>query len=117
MAKGKADAVFEFTKVLDGLAGAEGPVFDANGNFYMVAPEVEKNNKFAGQIVKVDLDTQKASVVCEPSVRGEGGIPAGCQCDRHGNILVADMRLGILKVSPSGDFKQLILTRIRILTL
>ena len=53
------DAKFEFTKLLDGIAGAEGPVFDTSGNFYMVAPEVEKNNKFAGQILKVDLATQK----------------------------------------------------------
>ena len=53
------DAKFEFTKLLDGIAGAEGPVFDTSGNFYMVAPEIEKNNKFAGQILKVDLATQK----------------------------------------------------------
>lgn len=32
--------VFEpqFTKIVDGLKGAEGPVFDTSGNFYVVAP-------------------------------------------------------------------------------
>ena len=53
------DTEFEFIKLLDGIAGAEGPVFDTSGNFYMVAPEIEKNNKFAGQILKVDLVTRK----------------------------------------------------------
>ena len=52
---GADDAKFEFTKLLDGVAGAEGPVFDIRGNFYMVGPEIEKDNKFAGQILKVDL--------------------------------------------------------------
>ena len=37
---------------------------------------------------------------------GEGGVPAGCQADREGDLYVADMRLGILKVTPDGDFTQ-----------
>jgi hypothetical protein len=36
----------------------------------------------------------------------DGGIPAGCQCDKEGNIYVADMRLGILKISKTGECKQ-----------
>ena len=48
----------------------------------------------------------QTSLLCEPVVGEDGGIPAGCQCDKEGNIYVADMRLGILKVSPTGDFKQ-----------
>ena len=31
----------QFTKVADGLAGAEGPVFDTNGKFFAVAPMEE----------------------------------------------------------------------------
>lgn len=49
----------EFTKIADKLLGSEGPVFDKDGNFYMVAPEVEKDGAFAGQILKVDLSTCK----------------------------------------------------------
>lgn len=38
---------------------------------------------------------------------GYGGIPAGCQFDRHSNLYVADMRLGILKVNiTDGSFQQ-----------
>ena len=48
----------------------------------------------------------QASLLCEPVVGGYGGIPAGCQCDKEGNLYVADMRLGILKVTPTGDFQQ-----------
>ena len=48
----------------------------------------------------------QTSLLCEPVVGEDGGIPAGCQCDKEGNIYVADMRLGILKVAPTGDFKQ-----------
>lgn len=49
----------QFSKIADNIAGAEGPVFDRNGSFYMVAPEVEKDGAFAGQVLKVDLENQK----------------------------------------------------------
>ncbi|KAK7495006.1 hypothetical protein BaRGS_00013646 [Batillaria attramentaria] len=100
------DVELKFTKVLEGAAGSEGPVFDRNGNFFMVAPEVMKDGKFAGQILRVDLQSGQSTVLCEPNVNGYGGIPAGCQCDKEGIIYVADMRLGILKVSQSGEFTQ-----------
>ncbi|XP_071143907.1 diisopropyl-fluorophosphatase-like [Mytilus edulis] len=96
----------EFTKIADKLLGSEGPVFDKDGNFYMVAPEVEKDGAFAGQILKVDLSTCKATVICEPVIDGNGGIPAGCQCDKDNVIWIADMRLGILTMDQSGQFKQ-----------
>lgn len=48
-----------FSKIVDNLAGAEGPVFDKNGVFYMVAPEVEKDGAFAGQVFKVDVQNYK----------------------------------------------------------
>ena len=51
----------EFSKIVDNLLGAEGPVFDKNGNFFMVAPEVEKDGKPAGQIVKVDLSSKQVN--------------------------------------------------------
>lgn len=50
----------EFTKIADKLFGAEGPVFDKNGQFYMVAPEgVESEPKSSGDVLKVDLDCGK----------------------------------------------------------
>lgn len=48
-----------FTKIVEGLLGAEGPVFSPDGTFYMVAPEVEKDGNYAGQILKVDLTSAK----------------------------------------------------------
>lgn len=48
-----------FTKLLDGLTGSEGPVFDKEGNFFMVAPTVIKDGEFAGQILRIDLDSKK----------------------------------------------------------
>ncbi|CAL1528121.1 unnamed protein product [Lymnaea stagnalis] len=97
----------DFVIIAKNILGAEGPVFDSNGNFYVVAPEVEKDSKPAGQILKIDVTSGKVELFCEPKVNNDGGIPAGCQADREGNLYVADMRLGILKVTSSGDFQQL----------
>ncbi|XP_071118676.1 diisopropyl-fluorophosphatase-like [Haliotis cracherodii] len=96
----------QFSKIVDGLLGSEGPVFDKNGNFFMVAPGVEKDGKFAGQVLKVDLKTKQVTVLCEPVVEGEGGVPAGCQCDKEGNLWIADMRHGIIKVTQDGQMTQ-----------
>ncbi|CAC5377576.1 Diisopropyl-fluorophosphatase [Mytilus coruscus] len=96
----------QFFKIAEGFPGAEGPVFDKCGNFYMVAPEVKNNGNFAGQVVKIDLDTCKSTVICEPNIDGFGGIPAGCQCDKNNTIWIADMRLGILTMNQSGQFNQ-----------
>ena len=48
-------------------------------------------------------------MICEPNVDGDGGIPAGCQVDKSGNLYVADMRLGILYVKPDGTFTQVMI--------
>lgn len=50
-----------FTCVAKGLLGSEGPVFSRDGDFYMVAPEVEKDGKPAGQILRVDLENKTVS--------------------------------------------------------
>ena len=50
----------QFTKITDGHAGAEGPVFNSSGSrFYMVAPEVEVEGKPAGQVLAVDTVLNK----------------------------------------------------------
>ena len=52
-----------------GYPGAEGPVFNRNGEFYMVAPEVEVDGKFAGQILQVNTSTgavgQQLKPICK----------------------------------------------------
>ena len=35
-----------------------------------------------------------------------GGVPAGCNTDHDNSILVADMRLGILRVLLDSSFRQ-----------
>lgn len=48
------------TKIADSLEGAEGPVFDKHGNFYMVAPERTDTKKNpAGDVLKVNLESGK----------------------------------------------------------
>ncbi len=52
----------QFLKIVDGVRGAEGPVFGRNGNFFMVAPGIRKDGKFAGQVLKVDLIDKQVPV-------------------------------------------------------
>ncbi len=68
-------AIFEaeFSKILDGKTGAEGPVFTADGQCYMVAPEIQIDRKWEGEILKVNLET--AEVSCKTDQRQRGG---GC---------------------------------------
>lgn len=61
MAEKRQPEIFEaeFTKIVDNLLGAEGPVFDKDDNFLMVAPEVMKGDSYAGQVLTVNLETKK----------------------------------------------------------
>lgn len=54
-----AEYITTFHNIVNNILGAEGPVFDNEGNFFMVAPEVEKNGKPAGQILKIDVNSGK----------------------------------------------------------
>ena len=98
----------QFTKIAEGLLGSEGPVFNKDGEFIMVAPEVEEDGRSAGQILKINLQNGQSTVWCQPKFHNVGGIPAGCQCDQENNIWVADMRHGILKVTPQGHVTQIV---------
>ena len=51
----------EFSCLLRDYKGSEGPVFNCHGEFYMVAPEIEDNGNYAGQILHVNLSNKKAS--------------------------------------------------------
>lgn len=87
----------EFALIAKDLDGAEGPVFDTRGNFYMVVP-------WEGRIVRVTDDGVVSDFV------NTGGVPAGIQCDKSDNLWVADMRLGIVKVSPAGGVERAVST-------
>ena len=52
-----------FTRIVENLKGAEGPVFDSEGKFFVVAPEHEIDGKPAGQIFTVDLSSKKVCCV------------------------------------------------------
>lgn len=85
----------EFIKIAEGLPGAEGPCFDTKGNFFMVVPD-------KGLVVRVTENGQVSELA------NTHGIPAGLQCDREDNLWIADMKLGILKVSPAGALEHVV---------
>ena len=58
--------------------------------------------------LNIDLFLLKRSLKCAPCIKGTGGIPAGCQFDKDGNLFVADMKLGILKVRQDGSYEQVV---------
>ncbi|MHB0877452.1 MAG: SMP-30/gluconolactonase/LRE family protein [Anaerolineae bacterium] len=87
----------EFTFIAKGLSGAEGPVFDRHGNFYMVVP-------WEGRVIRVSDDGRVTEFV------NTGGIPAGLQCDKENNLWLADMRLGIIKIGPDGAMERVVST-------
>lgn len=78
-----------FERVADGIPGAEGPVFDRAGRLFVVEP-------FAGKILQILVDGSKREHA------NTGGIPAGLAVDARDHLWVADMKLGILRVSPDG---------------
>ena len=53
----------DFKCIFKGLPGAEGPVFDVDGNFYAVAPEIEEAGRFRGQLFHLDLTNNAVSVL------------------------------------------------------
>lgn len=85
----------EFIPIAKDLPGAEGPVFDRNGRFFMVAP-------YQGRVVRV---TEAGEVI---DLANTGGIPAGLQCDRDNYLWLADMKLGILRISPQGEIEHVV---------
>jgi len=79
----------KFDPVILDIPGAEGPVFDRTGQLFMVCPR-------KGQILRVQ--SGKAFVHAETA-----GSPAGLAIDRENHLWVADMKRGILRVSPDGN--------------
>jgi len=72
------------------VSGAEGPLTDVSGRIFMVCPS-------KGQILRLDANNQPVEVA------HTGGAPAGLQLHPDGSLWVADMKKGILKVTPEGE--------------
>ena len=79
---------YEFDRIAEGIGGAEGPVFDHDGRFICVWPG-------KGQLLVVNLEDGSTTELVNT-----GGVPAGLQVDRNNDIWVADMKRGILRVTP-----------------
>lgn len=71
------------------IAGAEGPCVSRDGRIFMVSPNEGRIIEVLGQERTRDL-------------ANTGGVPAGLQLDRNGSFWVADMKLGILRVTMDG---------------
>ena len=80
-----------FTMVGKGYTGAEGPVFNQNGEFYMVASEVEVDGKSAGQILQVNTSTGEVGpqqVVSHHSILG-----TSVKCSSNNNRPIEGQRI------------------------
>lgn len=84
-----------FQKVAESIPGSEGPVFNRAGRFFCVAPD-------SGQIVALDGDGQLRELA------NTRGIPAGLQVDARDRLWLADMKLGILRISPDGGITDVV---------
>lgn len=84
-------------RIAGNIPGAEGPVVDLHGRFFMVCPK-------RGQVLEIREDGQRREV-CQTA-----GIPAGLQVDRDNVIWIADMKRGILTTTAEGELTSVIET-------
>ena len=83
----------ELKMLTDGIAGSEGPVLDRLGRLYCVSPR-------DGSVLRIEPDGAKRELA------NTGGLPAGLQVTADHHLWVADMKLGILRVSPEGEVEH-----------
>ncbi len=88
---------FPFTQVATGIPGAEGPMFDHRGRFFVVAPN-------QGSVLEIQPDGRRREHA------NTGGIPAGLMVDGQDRLWVADMKLGLCCVSPEGKVQRVVTT-------
>lgn len=79
--------------IVKDIPGAEGPCVDLKGRWFMVGPN-------EGRVLEVLPDRTTRDLV------KYDGIPAGLQLDRHGDLWVADMKRGILRVTMDGTLHE-----------
>lgn len=75
------------------IQGSEGPCVTRDGRVLMVGPN-------EGRVIEV-LKDGSLSILCKT-----GGIPAGLAVDKTGAIWIADMKLGILRLSLEGELHR-----------
>ena len=78
-----------FHCLVRGIDGAEGPLTTRDNRIFMVAPG-------RGEVLRIHEDGRSEVFA------NTGGKPAGLQLHRNGEIWVADMAKGILKITPDG---------------
>ena len=78
-----------FRCIVRGIVGAEGPLTTHDGRIFIVAPS-------QGEVLRIH-DDGRSEVFANT-----GGKPAGLQLHRDGDIWVADMVKGILRITPQG---------------
>lgn len=76
-----------FEKIASDIPGSEGPLVTRDGRIFIVEPR-------SGSILEIDAKDGSKSLLADT-----GGIPAGLQLHADGSIWVADMKLGILRVT------------------
>jgi gluconolactonase len=82
--------MMSWTKLLEGVAGAEGPIFDRTGRFFLVEPSRHRV-----------LEMLQGGVLREHA--HTGGIPAGLMIDGRNDLWVADMQRGILRIDHAAQ--------------
>jgi gluconolactonase len=84
-----------FTKVVENILGAEGPVFDRAGRLFVVEPPT-------GKILQIFEDGRTREHACT------GGVPAGLAVDAEDCLWVTDMKLGLLRVQSDGRHESMV---------
>lgn len=79
--------------IVKDIPGAEGPCVDRQGRVFMVGPS-------QGRIIEVRGGGSTRDLV------QYDGIPAGLQLDRRGDLWVADMKRGVLRVTMDGTLHE-----------
>ena len=93
VANGRLDSLQYFGGKLG--AGPEDTAFNIDGSIY--------TGIASGEIFRIDLVTGLASLFVNTQ-----GRPLGLEFDQAGNLIVADAKLGLLQVAPSGSIETLV---------
>lgn len=87
-----------FVKIVENIPGSEGPLVTRDGRIFIVEPR-------SGSIFEIHGPGEKSLLA------NTGGVPAGLQLHVDGSIWVADMKLGILRVTiATGEVEPIVTT-------
>ena len=91
--KSESGSQLVFEKIASDIRGSEGPLVTKDGRLFVVQPS-------GGLILEIGPGGEKTVLA------NTGGIPAGLQLHPDGSIWVADMKLGILRVTLDGSITR-----------